>query len=203
MKQSRLKSDPAKTREWQQRSRAELASDPAKQLKRTTQLKSDPAKQLARSAPKRPAARPKRAAAPGERRTLKAALAAVEFKARVPANRRKCGRCPRSHRKHATSHHHWLEQTDLRKLMHSLARRAGWTHEHAQARLAGWLNDERNLTPMCTGCHEKGGNSMSTRRFRWHEVPPGVLDFCDDVDDELEAAGLPREATVILTRQYR
>jgi hypothetical protein len=124
---------------------------------------------------------------------------AVEFKARRPARTQTCERCGE---RAAGTWHHWLGQSELKRIMRGYARLAGWDPPDVAKRLRRWLRDERNLTAMCHDCHEAGENTI-TRRFTPSEVPLDAVSFCQELDNELEAAGRPREAVVTLSRSYR
>lgn len=181
MKQSQLRSDPAKVRAFVDRNR--------QSLERTTGLK--------RETPLRSAT----GFGPMVPESIADAVSArfTPFKARRPARVQTCERC----RGRPAAHwHHWVAQEHLRVMMRGLAVVMAFTPVETQRRLRVWLRDERNLTPMCSDCHLSGEQAGSGRFLR-REVPSSAFDeFVDDVDAELEAAGRPREAMVRLLRSY-
>lgn len=196
-----MRANPAKVREWQQRSRTPLKTDPAKQLKRTTQLKSDPTKQLARSALKaRPhdvTPTPRQPGEPKPPLTLMEALQ-TPFKAKRPARTRACFKCGRT----AVHWHHWVPQEHLRVMMRGLARVMMWEPEQVRKSLRTWLRAEANMSPVCLGCHGNTGTATHAE-FTPDEVPERAVTFARELDDLLEAAGRPREAIVRLSTEYR
>jgi hypothetical protein len=248
VKQSRLRVDPGKVREFQDRSRQPLARDPDKGLAR------DPAKALQRRAPlganrevaqalsrsqlldredvrdtrarqaqravvepslakqrlenvaeakARSAERKARREAERKRRIAEDEFSQeavnealkVRFKARRPARAQTCKRCKA---RKATGWHHWVPQEHLRVMMRSVAKANGLPASAIKRKLRQWLRDEGNLTPYCHGCHMDGEHSREGRWVRG-EVPAKAWRFAQDLDDELEAAGVAREATVRLT----
>jgi hypothetical protein len=183
VKQSALKVDPAKVREWQDSSRTPLAQDPAKALART-QLK-------AKAPPVRKPGEPK------PELTMLEALQ-VPFKAKRPARTQACFKCG----KRAAHWHHWVPQEHLRVMMRGLARVMGWEPETVRKNLRRWLQFEANLSPVCLSCHGNTGTS-SHAEFTPDEVPERAVVFAREMDDMLEAAGRPREAVVRLSTEYR
>lgn len=230
MKQTGLKADPAKVREWQERSRKPLAQDPAKALKRGAPLRAvserdtEGREGMRSSTLRRAGFNEARSVIPPAQRksnrsgpptTLQEALTA-EFKAKRPARAQTCVRCPQSRPKPATSWHHWVPQEHMRVMMRGLARVASWDPPEVARRLRAWLRDERNLSPLCTSCHMAGEAAPRPPRnailvgyeppgatsFAREEVPESSWLFAQELDDELEAAGRPREATARLLRNY-
>lgn len=220
MKQSPLRSDPDKTRAWQERSRAALAQDPDKGLKTTKPLeRKTPLRSVStvdaqgregmRSTAIRsvvPAAQRKRAEGPDpaqqDKRPLTMAEALrVPFKAKRPARTQRCQRCnlPLSARPRAETWHHWVPQSLLRVAMRGYAQHMGWSPERARKLLASWLRDERNLTPMCGSCHDDGEHTGS-RCFYREEVPERAWQFARALDRALGRAGRPMEMAVRLER---
>lgn len=200
MKQSELKVDPEKVKAFVERNRQQLARDPEKGLKRSGlrsatgfgPMDAAAGREGMRSTELRrygalPGAPVKRAT--DESLTMLKALR-VGFSAKRAASGQVCGRCKV---RDATSWHHWVQQEHLRVMMRGLARECGWSPETTRRKLLGWLRDERNLTPMCTGCHEAGEHSQS-RRFRRGEMPSTAWLFAAEVDHKLSSAKRRPEA---------
>jgi hypothetical protein len=243
VKQSGIKTDPDKVRDWNERSRTPLKTDPDKALKRSAPLRAvserdaegregqrsstlrrtgfprahdhaDAADVAAiaalRDGQPKPKAKPKPKGPPT---TIREACSQefTPFKAARPARTQVCARCPQARPRTAASWHHWLPQEHLRVMMRGLAQAGGWTPTQTQRRLRRWLRAGENLTPMCPSCHMDGEHSTRGAQgtqgerlsgFARDELPASAWEFARELDDELEAAGRPREATARLYRNY-
>lgn len=155
------KVDPDKVRAWQQRSR-ERAARNAAEKPRAPLARSALAAQVAPSGARQQQARP------------------VRFRARRRARDFRCFRatCPR----HAAHWHHWLPQELIKVFVDTLRIR---DDDEERAALRELLRDERNLSPVCAGCHfthEHPG--VDTQRFGADDVPPTAHEFAAELGPE-------------------
>lgn len=163
MKRSQLRADPAKTREWQERSR-ERARERAqgREGAKSSALRGatppgDFRDDTGAVVPQRQALRPRK---PDK-------LTPVRFKPREPARKRKCMRCG----KRADGWHHWLPQQHIRTYVRGL----GWPDVAARKRLSALLADQRNLVALCHPCHDS--HELRSCPLSGEEVPHSARVF--------------------------
>lgn len=150
-----LKADPAKAKAWQDRSRAKAAQN----------AREKPRKPLARTAARERAAKPK---------------PPVRFRAKTPARARQCERCAgQEHSRGATCHHHWLAQEFIRVYVRGLR----LPEDRARRLLGALLADERNLSPLCTPCHEEH-EQTTVVVFTAADVPASAHEFAAELGSE-------------------
>lgn len=70
-----------------------------------------------------------------------------------------------------------------------------------------YLWDRRNMLPLCSDpapnrCHERHDNHVDGFMLPHTIVPAGAIDFCEELDDMLEAFGRGREAMAKLSREW-
>lgn len=149
MKRGGPKRDPAKTREWQDRSRAAARDREAKR-------RNDPTVRGEERSTRSPLG-------PGEFRP-------VRFRSHLVGNVRD-ERCVRCHAP-AAHWHHWLEQQHLRVYV-----RGQRLDDRAAGRLLkSLLHDRRNISAVCVACH---GNETThhAQLLTFEHVPPSAFTF--------------------------
>lgn len=147
------KADPEKTRAWQQRSRERAAAN---------------ARGRSSAPPNLAVPDVDRFGQPGARR--------VEFRARTPAREHTCFKCKRRKAQHW---HHWSPQSHIRAFV-----RAERIRElrHEAVLLRRLLRDERNLSPVCAGCH--GDKALGASRLTREDVPASAFEFAMEMGAE-------------------
>jgi hypothetical protein len=161
------RANPAKTREWQQRSAAKAAERQRERgaaAERVDKKGRGPLKpgQIGDTSPPR-APRPDRR---------------VEFRGPLLAGRSCCTCLARDRVRKAVHWHHWIAQQHLRAYVDSLRIR---DDGQKRALLRRLLHDQRNLSPVCFDCHDAHEHRVNGPKFTAADVPDSAREFAAEL----------------------